>query len=134
MVNAFLQLHPVRNCCTLNINQNNNSQWLHHRVKLYSTRSDNENKIKANSENNNDNDNNDYLVNYPSLCTFNNEALQQIIAECSETHKIKCDTISHAASAEALVQQLQADINAPYQPSISTYNYVLKYGPRWPIS
>jgi hypothetical protein len=98
---------------------------MHQRAKLYSTTSDNENEIKANSENNNDNDNNDYLANYPNLRTFN-EALQQIVAECSETRKVKFDIISRAASAEALVQQLQSDTNAPYQPSISTYNYVLK--------
>jgi hypothetical protein len=98
---------------------------MYQRDTLYSTTSDNENEIKANSENNNYNDNNDYLVNYPNLCTFN-EALQQSVAECSETRKIKFDIISHAASAEALVQQLQADTSSPYQPSISTYNYILK--------
>jgi hypothetical protein len=98
---------------------------MHQRANLYSMTSDNENKINANSENNNDNNSNDYLVNYPNLSTFN-EVLQQIIAECSKNCKIKIDTISCAALAEALVQQLQADTNAPYQPSISTYNYVFK--------
>lgn len=60
---------------------------------------------------------NDYLSNYPTLRSFN-EALVQIGNECADTRNIKFDIISRATSAEGLLQMLEANGDAPYQPSM----------------
>mmetsp|Transcript_19457 Transcript_19457/g.29157 ORF Transcript_19457/g.29157 Transcript_19457/m.29157 type:complete len:594 (-) Transcript_19457:2-1783(-) len=139
MIDAFMQPHPIRHCTPISIHgrlssststsASRDSHWP--TTKLYSTTSNNENKIHLSGESNGDDsdsdidDYNNYLSNHPDIRSFN-DALQEIASKYSDTRRVQFDVISRAAAAEALVKKLESDPDAPYRPNINTYNIILK--------